>query len=142
MPKDDPAHTYTLEDFVSFGRSDELTYPEFSVIRELNGVKFATYNIIDNYLDELKDVCLKISKDNITSSQIARYKYNPDLLAYDIYGTTQLDYIVMKCNGVIDPKEFDFHNKYLYLPKASVLQAFLSAVYNADYETLSTSISF
>lgn len=137
-----PAKTYTLSDFVEAGQNDQITYSKFSVINEVNGIKFASFNIVDTYLDELKKICISIPKENITPVQIARYKYNPDLLAYDVYGSTQLEFIVLYCNNIIDPKDFDFHNRYLYLPKASVLREFLSEVYSADYQTLSQSPSF
>jgi hypothetical protein len=137
-----PANTYTLEDFVATGQSDQLTYSRFSIIEEINGVKFASYNILSDYIKELKQICIKIPKKNITQAQLARYKYNPDLLAYDIYGSTQLEFVVLYCNDIIDPKDFDFHNRYLYLPKASVLQQFLSTIYNADYQTLTNSIMY
>ena len=134
-----PALTFTLTDFIEAGRSDQLTYDTFSLFNELNGVNIATYNIVSDYLRELKQICVQIPKENITVDQLAKYKYNPDLLAYDIYGTTQLEFIVLYCNNIIDPKEFDFHHRYLYLPRASVLQTFLSEIYNADYNVLSQS---
>jgi hypothetical protein len=132
----DPAYTYTLEDFVQTGQQDQLTYSYFSVVNEINGIKFTTYNIVNDYLDELKKLCVAIPKENITVEQVAKYKYKPDLLSFDIYGSTQLDFIILYCNNIIDPKEFDFHNKYVYLPKASVLQQFLSEIYNADYDLI------
>ena len=134
-----PALTYTLTDFIEVGRTDQLTYDAFSLFNELNGINIATYNIVSDYMRELKQLCVQIPKENITVDQLARYKYNPDLLAYDIYGTTQLDFIVLYCNNIIDPKEFDFHHRYLYLPRASVLQTFLSEIYSTDYSTLSQS---
>ena len=137
-----PALTYTLTDFIEVGRSDQLTYDTFSLFNELNGINIATYNIVSDYMRELKQICVQIPKENITVDQLARYKYNPDLLAYDIYGTTQLDFIVLYCNNIIDPKEFDFHHRYLYLPRASVLQTFLSEIYSTDYNTLSQSKTY
>ena len=137
-----PSMTYTLEDFIEAGQSDQLTYTKFSIINEINGVKFASMNIVSDYINELKKLCVPVPKENITPEQIARYKYNPDLLAYDLYGSTQLEFIVLYCNNIIDPKEFDFHNKYLYLPKASVLQSFLSSVYQSEYNTLQNSIMY
>lgn len=134
-----PALTYTLTDFIESGKSDQLTYDAFSLFNELNGINIATYNIVSDYMKELKQLCVQIPKENITVDQLARYKYNPDLLAYDVYGTTQLDFIVLYCNNIIDPKEFDFHHRYLYLPRASVLQTFLSEIYSTDYSTLSQS---
>ena len=132
-----PAVTYTLTDFIAAGEGDELTYNNFTITGEINNIRFPSHNVVSDYMDELKAICVKIDKANITPVQIARYKYNPDLLAYDVYGTVQLDFIVLYCNNIIDPKEFDFHNKYLYLPRASALQEFLSQIYNTEYGTLS-----
>ena len=131
-----PATTYTLSDFIKAGRGDQLTYSHFTISEEINNISIPSHNIISDYMDELKKLCIQIPKENITAEQYARYKYNPDLLSYDIYGTVQLDFIVLYCNNIIDPKEFDLHNKYLYLPRASVLQDFLSNVYSADYNVL------
>lgn len=137
--KSNPALTFTLSDFIEAGKTDQLTYTKFSLVSELNGVKYASFNIVADYLDVLKKICVQIPRENITQAQIAKYKYNPDLLAYDIYGSTQLEFIVLYANNIIDPKEFDFHNRYLYLPRASVLQRFLSDVYNAEYDILGQS---
>src|SRR5574344_729590 len=128
--KNDPALTYTLSDFVEVGQQDEMTYSNFSIIQYRMSTEFAEQNIIDYYLSELKSICLNIT--NLSEEEINKYKYAPDLLAYDVYGTTQLDFIVMLCNGIIDPKEFDFKRKYLLLPRANVLQEFLSQVYNSE----------
>ena len=125
-----PALTYTLSDFVELGKQDEMTYNNFSIIRYRMSTEFAEQNIVDYYLSELRTICLKIT--SISEEEINRYKYAPDLLAYDVYGTTQLDFIVLLCNGIIDPKEFDFKRKYLLLPKADALKEFLSRVYNSE----------
>lgn len=132
--KNDPALTYTLSDFVEIGQQDEMTYTNFSIIQYRMSTEFAEQNIIDYYLSELKSICLKIT--SLSEDEINKYKYAPDLLAYDVYGTTQLDFIVLLCNGMIDPKEFDFKRKYLLLPRANVLQEFLSQVYNSESDWL------
>lgn len=133
-----PATTYTLTDFINEGVNDQLTYRNFSITRTTNYAEMADQNMVDMYLDELKKLCIQIPVENISSDQIAAYKYQPDLLAYDVYGSTQLDFIVLICNGIIDPKEFDFRFRYLTLPKASVLQQFLSSVYNSEKDWLTT----
>lgn len=126
----DPSKTYTLQDFIDVGKQDEITYRNFSILRYAMQTEFAEQNILDYYLSELKKLCIKVNK--ITEEDIVRYKYNPDLLAYDIYGSTQLDFIILLCNGIIDPKEFDFKRKYLLLPTASILNEFLSKIYNSE----------
>lgn len=134
VSRNDPALTYTLSDFVELGQQDEMTYSNFAIIRYKMSTEFAEQNVVDYYLSELKSICLKIT--SFTTEEIARYKYSPDLLAYDIYKSTQLDFIILLCNGIIDPKEFNFKRKYLLLPRASVLQEFLSQVYNSESDWL------
>lgn len=128
--KNDPALTYTLSDFISMGKQDEITYRNFSILRYNMKTEFAEQNILDYYLSELKNCCLKVTE--FTEEEITKYKYAPDMLAYDIYGSVQLDFIILLCNGIIDPKEFDFKRKSILLPKKSVLNEFLSKVYNSE----------
>lgn len=128
--KNNPALTYTLSDFISMGKQDEITYRNFSILRYDMKAEFAEQNILDYYLSELKKCCLNVTE--FTEEEIAKYKYAPDMLAYDIYGSTQLDFIILLCNGIIDPKEFDFKRKSILLPKKSVLNEFLSKVYNSE----------
>ena len=128
----DPAKTYTLTDFVDQGLQDELTYSNFSIIQYREKSEYVDQCIMDYYLAEMKRLCKKIT--SFTYDEKVKYKYSPDLLAYDIYGSTQLDFIVLLCNGIIDPKEFDFTRGYLLLPSATVLKEFLSAVYNSEAE--------
>ena len=129
-----PALTYTLTDFIAMQDQDELTYKNFAIINHSLKTDFVEQNILDDYLGELKKLCLKITE--FEPEQIVKYKYAPDLLAYDVYGSTQLDFIVLLCNGMIDPKEFDFKRKYLLLPQSSILKEFLSMVYNAESDWL------
>ena len=99
-----PALTYTLSEFISLGMQDEMTYRNFSIISYRMNTEFVDQNILDYYIKELKSVCMKITE--FTNEEIKRYMYSPDLLAYDVYGSTQLDFIILLCNGMIDPKEF------------------------------------
>lgn len=128
----DPALTYTLTEFIEIGTQDETTYRNFSILSYRMNTEFVDQNILDYYLKELKSLCMKITE--FSDEEIKKYRYSPDLLAYDVYGSTQLDFIVLLCNGMIDPKEFDFKRKYLLLPKSSILKEFLSKVYSSESE--------
>ena len=130
-----PAETYTLTDFIAMQSQDELTYKNFAIFDYKFGETLIDQSVIDYYIKELKTICVKI--DTFTAEEIAKYKYAPDLLAYDVYKSTSLDFIVLLCNGIIDPKEFDFKRKYLMLPKSSSLAALLSSIYNNEYDWLS-----
>lgn len=132
MAKSTPALTYTLNDFIKEKQSDDLTYSKFSIIREKYYTKFTETGLLDYYMRDLKDTCIQIPIENITFEQKAKYKYQPDLLAYDIYGSTQLDFVVLLCNGIIDPKEFDLKCAYLSLPRRSALIRLMSNVYRSE----------
>ena len=127
-----PDKTCTLQQFISIGQTnDDMTYRNFSILSKENGIEFVDHNLLDDYQQELRNLCVTI--DSITPEQRHRYKYAPDFLAFDVYGSTQLDFVVMLCNGVATPEEFTMKGN-LYLPKNSVLKAFLSMVYNGEYE--------
>lgn len=122
--------TYTLEQFISMQSQDETTYKNFSIVHYRLNALFTEQCLLDYYMSELKAVCSKVT--SFTVKDIDRYRYFPDILAYDLYGNVQLDYIVMLCNGMIDPKEFDFSRSVLYLPTKAVLNEFLSEIYNSE----------
>lgn len=124
-----PALTYTLDDFISMKISDDMTYYNFSIIEKINDVEHLDTNLIELYIDELQSQCLTIELDQ---DQYSRYKYNPDLLAYDIYGSVQLDFVILLINNMYDPKEFI--KKTLKLPYASTLSTFLNNVYSKESE--------
>lgn len=133
-----PAETNTLSDFVEAGVNDDITYRNFSILEKIGDIEFIDHCIINDYLDELKKLCVQVT--GITTLERIRYRYSPDLLAYDMYGSTQLDFIVMAVNGVATPTEFTMKGN-LYLPKKSILKSFLSMVYNAESEYITTNRS-
>lgn len=122
-----PALTYTLDDFINMQGTDNYTYRNFSILEKVNNVELLDHNLIEDYQDQLMDICIECKLDN---EQYKRYRYFPDLLAYDVYGSVQLDFIVLFCNGIADPKEFDF--KILKLPYGDKLRDLLANVYNAE----------
>lgn len=129
MPKVTPATTYTLDDFIEMKISDEMTYYNFSILQVVDGICHLDHNLIEDYLPELKAVCLTI---DLGPLEYTKYKHNPDLLAFDIYGSVQLDFILMLLNDCIDPKEFE--KKRIILPYSSSLSSFLNTVYSKESE--------
>lgn len=123
----DPATTYTLDDFISMRYSDDITFRNFSILEVIDGVEYLDHNILDDYIEELESICINCPLDD---DQYKKYKYAPDLLAYDVYGSTQLDFVVLAANGMIDYKDFTL--KTIKLPYKSALKSFLSTVYNSE----------
>lgn len=132
----EPAETYTLEDFISLSGNDDLTYYKFIIKNYLDGATYTGHNLLDYYLPELKKLCLKIK--DFTYDERMKYKYRPDLLSYDVYKTVGLDWLILICNGIIDPKEFDLSVlKVLRLPNVHVLKEFMSEVYASESDWIS-----
>ena len=125
-----PAKTYTIEDFIDMKSQDEITYINYSILANNNNITYTDQCILDFYLKELKKMCLEVTE--FTQEEINKYRYAPDLLAYDIYGSTQLDFIVLLCNGIIDPKEFDLSRGKIYLPTLIDLTNFLSETFESE----------
>ena len=100
----DPALTYTLDDFVELQSVDNMTYYNFSILEIIDGVQHLDHNLVEDYLKELEATCVTLELSN---EEMSRYRYNPDLLAYDIYGSVQLDFVILLLNDMIDQKDFD-----------------------------------
>lgn len=122
-----PAQTYTLDQFIEMKDIDNMTYRNFSILQKIDGVEHLDHNLVEDYLEELKNVCISVA---LSDQEYKKYKYAPDLLAYDIYGSVQLDFIILLLNDTIDPKEFT--KKTVILPYASSLSLFLDTIYSKE----------
>ena len=122
--------TYTVQDFIDLGTSDEITYYNFSILEYLNGFDMFITNLLYDYEDEISDIAVTIRLPDI---ERAKYRYKPYLLAYDIYGSEETKFILMMLNGIIDPKEFDFAK--IKALKPSDLKSLLGRItsVNEDY---------
>ncbi len=123
----DPAKTYNIQDFIKMQSVDNLTFRNFSLIEVINGIELLDHNVIDDYMFILKSSLVTVK---LEYNDYVKYKYSPDRLAYDVYGSGQLDFLVLSMNDIIDNKDFDFHT--IKLVRNSTLKAFLSEVYNAE----------
>lgn len=121
------ATTHTLEEFVSRRFDDQITYRNLSILEVVNGEEWTDNNLITEYLPELQSICVDVQ---LSPDQYRKYKYCPDLLAYDVYGSTQLDFIILLLNDMIDPKDFDSYK--IKLPYVDKIVDFLSKIYNTN----------
>ena len=121
------AQTHTVQEFVNRKYEDELTYRNFSIVDYADKIELIDRNLISDYLPELLNIC---EDYRMTVSEYKRYKYAPDLLSYDLYQTTQLDFLLMLLNDMIDPKEFNL--KRIKLPKVQLLNKFLSDILSVN----------
>jgi len=79
------------------------------------------------FLDILQIRPVPAEKDDFQYTIESQYTHRPDLLAYDLYGSSQLWWVFVQRNmDVIRDPIFDFRpGTVIYCPKLSNLQKFL-----------------
>lgn len=122
--------TTTVQEFIAIRTTDDVTYYNYSILEYLNGFDMFITNLLYDYEDELQDIAITIE---LSAREKAKYRYKPWLFAYDIYGSTETQFLVMMLNGIIDPKEFDFDKVKVIEPtQLSTVLNRIQAV-NEDY---------
>ena len=127
----DPNTTYTLDMFIAMKPKDDITYYNFSILEVIDGVQHLDRNLLEDYIEDLNQLSVDVV---LSQDELTKYKYAPDLLAFDIYGSTQLDFMIMLLNDMIDPKEFTKTD--LRLPLTSVITDFFSSIIQGEYNYL------
>lgn len=136
--------TYTVEDFIELGRNiDDMQYSKFAIFAKLVGEQntenyllYPESNVLYDYEEELKKLCQSIV---MTDDEFIKYRYKPKLLSYDLYGSTELYFVILFINGMCSIKEFDRKNIKL-LSKQYMLEL-LQSVYNAEKNYINTNRS-
>lgn len=124
-------YTYTIEQFIASNSNITISYEKLSLIEKINSVYMVTYNLLNDYKKELDDLAVTVS---LSDTDYLRYAYKPKLLAYDIYGSTELYFIILFINNMCNVKEFT--NKKIKMLKKDDLNKVLSAIYNSEAETI------
>jgi hypothetical protein len=120
----DPRIAHTLSEYISAGnKSSIITYTKLCFLENNYVVK----NIIDDYLYELTYNAVSIE---LTTDEFNKYKYKPKLLSSDVYGCTDLYYLILKLNNLYSVKQFNI-NPVLML-KTGDITDLLSTIYNAE----------
>ena len=129
----EPGKTSTIAEFISFKNSDDISYNNLSFRDKYDSIIYPIKNIIDDYIDELKELIVVVT---MSKEEFLKYKYKPKILANDIYGNGELDFIIMRLNDICNAKEFDMQT--VNLIKNDNLDDFLTAIYNANKEDIDT----
>lgn len=127
----DPTKTSTISEFISFKNSDDISYNNLSFKDKYDNIIYPIKNIIDDYIDELIELSLSVT---LNDQEYLKYKYKPKILANDIYGNSELDFIILRINNICNMKEFDMQT--INLIKDEDLDNFLTSIYNANKNDL------
>ena len=134
MANIDPACTYRLSDFINLKDNDEFTYDKYALyMQSYNGehIIYSSDNSIYTYLDEMKDRSVIYT---FSDEEFRKYQYRPKLLAYDLYGATELYFIILALNDTCNIK--DFNKRKVRLMFRQDLSDILSQIFNAESNRL------
>lgn len=127
----DPGKTSTIAEFISFKNSDDISYNNLSFRDKYDNIIYPIKNIIDDYIDELKELVVEVT---MSQEEYLKYKYKPKLLANDVYGNGELDFIILRLNDICNMKEFD--SQTIKLIRDNDLDEFLTAIYSSNKEDI------
>jgi hypothetical protein len=123
-----PQNTYTLDQYISCQSDSNICYHNLSFIDNRDNIDYDTYNVISDYIDELRT---EFTNNVILSDKdMERYKYRPKLLCYDIYGSGELAFIILIINDMCSVKQFT--KKKLRMPTRSQMADICKYIYNAN----------
>lgn len=106
----------TIKEYISNYQSEDIRFSEFFLKEVLvpdKGEKILVNfsNLIIKYMPELKSLKIKVT---LTNDEYERYKFNPKRLAYDIYGNTELWFLILEANELKSAIDFDLKTLYLF----------------------------
>lgn len=129
-----PDKTYTIEEFIEAGKGVILTYQNLSLKSHIDkNIKFPFKNVFNDYLPDFINTSV-IKNVQLTDEEFNKYKYRPKILAYDIYGTTDLDFVILAINRISTPKDFVY--KKIKMISKNHLNELLTAIYNAEKDLI------
>lgn len=125
------SQTASLDAFVNAKPTSQLSYYYLSLLEKdtENNIEYDVYNIISDYLQDLKKMCTTIT---LSDKEYYTYRFRPKLLANYLYGNGELYFIILMLNDMWSVKDFD--KRTLKLISKSDLSNALSSI-NASEKT-------
>lgn len=105
-----PDEAYTLNDYITEGNRSEISFGKVTILKrdKVNGTLFPISDILSRYKDILEANTIEVS---LNSDEVNKYIYNPNILSYDLYKTTELWFVLMYINNAINFSKFRFVKK-------------------------------
>ena len=126
-----PDKAPTIQGFINLKESDDMTYSKFALYHKCESqpnLMIALSNVLlSDYWDELKkDRQLVVLND----LEYIKYRYRAKLFSKDLYGTTQLYFVILALNNMYNMK--DFNKKRIWALYPSNMFKLLNEVYSAE----------
>ena len=100
----------TIQDVISAGKELKLCNRELSlksVLTNSNDEKFIINitNVFEQYYEILLENTVVVT---LTDEEYLKYRFKPKVLSFDLYGTIELHYLLLRLNHVYSVINFDF----------------------------------
>ncbi len=100
----------TIQSIIEDGKELKMTIKDLSlkeVITNSSGEMFVVnmYNLYEKYYELLLEHTVIVT---LSDSDYRKYRFKPKLLSKDLYGTTELHYMLLRLNFVYSVINFDF----------------------------------
>ena len=112
------SNIWTLSDFISEYSLEDLRIDAFYLQQVFWDKNKMTHKVVvnensiaDKYANELEENKHIVE---LTTKEYYKYRYNPKLLSYDIYGTTELWFFILMANELYSISEFDLRKVVLF----------------------------
>lgn len=123
-----PEYTSSIKEYIQSEPTVNINCDSFNIYDKIDGLSIISYNVLNDYKKELLDASFFADfTDNIDYQY---YRYRPKLLSYDLYGTTELFFILLFINDIYDVKDFD--KKTIRIIKKDKLSSILSYIYSSN----------
>ena len=118
MNRANSSNIWTLSDFISEYSIEDLRIDAFYLQQVFWDKNKMTHKVVvnensiaDKYVNELEENKHIVE---LTTKEYYKYRYNPKLLSYDIYGTTELWFFILMANELYSISEFDLRKVVLF----------------------------
>lgn len=129
-------NSHTLSEFIDIGNNNhEINYLDITFNENRDGLEFVVKVLLDDYVDDLLDMTVDV---DVTSEEVQRYKYNPKMLSYDLYGSTAFFYVILRLNNLCNIHDFDISSKKLKLLPKTIMSKVVSLIYSDNKNAIAT----
>jgi hypothetical protein len=108
----------TIRNIIDNGLEEKITSSSLSlktVITNSSGEMFIVnmFNLYEKYYEILLD---DVVTATLSEEEYNKYRFNPRLLSFDLYGTQELHYMLLRLNHVYSVINFDFTEVRVFKP--------------------------
>lgn len=115
-PSNDIRGHSRIQDLINYGNNlsfnhEKLHFQHVFKLDNGNVTKINFSAIFDRYYHIIKDQALLVT---LSDEEFAKYKFQPKLLCYDVYGNIEIAPLILRINNMLSVTEFTKQELYLF----------------------------